>query len=221
MRVLVAIKSCWKYRQRREAQRLTWLPKLADWATDHLYVVGRHPSTGAVTKLSDIIDGEARMFIHPESDDFTHIAPKVKAVCRRSIARDYDLTVILDDDTYVVPERLIALCREHYDGRFDITAHFRSEPSHYPQGAAYIMNRRATLILASSHVMDRKGPDDVLAGLAFGQSPNALSVWHTNKLQPGPQRLVTPLKSNDVVTAHKCLPHDMIAAHFDWLTSNV
>jgi hypothetical protein len=222
MKVLVAIKSCWKYKERRDAQRATWLPELVNLATDHLFVVGRHGWTRPTREKPYVsqtnnLHGEEHMHIIDADDDFPHIAPKVKAICQHAIATEYDLLVVLDDDTYVVPSRLMELCRQHYDNRFDITAYFRTDPQ-YPQGSAYILSQRAMSILAASKTMLERGPDDVLAGRVLLK--HSLQVFHTNQLAPGPTRLVTPLKNNGVVSTHKCLPHEMIAAHKDWINSN-
>lgn len=222
MKVLVAIKTCWKYRQRREAQRLTWLPELANWATDHLYFAGNPPRGGPTQSIQAAMGGEK--YIYPVvkcNDDFACIGPKVRAACWWMLSKSYDLLVILDDDTYVVPERLINLCREHYDKHYDVTAFFRTEPVHYPQGSAYILGKRAATILASSESLNERGPDDVIVGEALLASGQLLHVHHTNQLHPGPNwRAVTPLRDNDIVTTHKCLPRDMILAHYEWLHSN-
>lgn len=217
MKVLVAIKTCWKYRQRREAQRLTWLPELSSWATDHLFIAGQQPRNGLTPFMSD----EKYVLSIQSDDDFSHIAPKVKAACQTMLAKAYDLLVVLDDDTYVVPSRLIDLCRDHYDEEADVTAYFRTDPIHYPQGSAYILSKRAAGILLRRAVsLDKKGPDDIIVGQTLIESGQLLKAKHTNRLHPGPERTVTPLKSNDIVTTHKCLPREMIAAHFDWLKSN-
>lgn len=221
MKVLFAIKTCWKYRQRREAQRLTWLPELANWATDHLFISGWPERLGPTGPFQSAVENEKYVLSVKCADDFSCIGPKVKAACQMMIAKSYDLLVVLDDDTYVVPERLINLCRQHYDEKVDVTAFFRTQPVHYPQGSAYILNRRAASILLNSKRLDEKGPDDVLVGEALLASGQLLTVKHTNQLHPGPDwRLVTPLKNNDVATTHKCLPRDMISAHYEWLHSN-
>lgn len=220
MKVLVAIKTCWKYRQRREAQRLTWLPQLADWATDHQYFAGR-PAMTPTQSIQSAVGDEKYVYPVMKCDDtFGCIGPKVKAACWWAMTKNYDLTVILDDDTYVVPERLIEMCRVHFDEGRDVTAYFRTDPIHYPHGSAYILSRRATGILAVSDALLEKGPDDIIVGQVLLASRQLLKVHHTNQLHPGPQVITPPLKNNDIVTAHKCLPHDMIAAHFDWLKSH-
>src|SRR5260370_17908966 len=94
MKVLVVIKSCHKYAERRAAQRATWLPFLK---VDRLHVLGDGPKVNEENILQlNVLDG------------FGNMAPKVRCACAWSVTHGYDWTFICDDDTYAVPLRFEA-----------------------------------------------------------------------------------------------------------------
>ena len=99
MKPLVLLKSCWKHRARRDAQRETWLPAL-DWC-EHLFLVGQHgqinPRPFAPKDHLSNMTGEPNMLVLDVPDDFKNIGPKVRAACAWAITREWERLVIMDD----------------------------------------------------------------------------------------------------------------------------
>lgn len=224
MKILLAIKSAWRHKDRREACRKTWLQNLDRDVFDYTFICGRHdwtpPREGKpFVSRFDSMYGETDVSVYDVPDEFKQIGPKVHAIVSDSLRRLYDYVVILDDDTYVRPERIPGLILESRG--CDIIAFFRHDPpNHWPQGAFYIIGPRAMSALSHSEELKRVGPDDVLAGRAL----MGLNGYHSNKIVPGPcpnASAIGPQGLNDIVSVHKCLPDMMKKTHDAWVMSYV
>lgn len=218
--IYVAIKSCWKNKERRDACRQTWLVDIdgSDW--DYHFWLGQHewrrPDTNFpyASRMSNIW-GEPDIKILPVADDFKHISPKVQAAAQYAYARPgFTHMVVCDDDTYLRPERVDLLAAGADEVGADIVAYCREDPR-YPQGSFYIVNRKAMLALASDKQMQNSGPDDVNAGDVLTRAK--LLYGHTAKINPGPNwNNDQPLTTNTTVSTHKCDPLAMVTAHQMW-----
>lgn len=203
-RVLVVIKSCHKYAERRAAQRASWLQSLK-W--DRLYVVGDGPAI----KEENLVQFKV-------PDGWGNMAPKVAKGCEWGAAHDYDFIFICDDDTYAVPARLEAAIPEGQD----YVGWYRSDGGTlynwpYLQGSGYWLSKRAAAILAQSPIMGPGIPDDVAAGKVLFFT-GGMQISHDNRYYPGPiGALGRPLAGNEYITTHKCLPANMKEIHELWL----
>ena len=216
MSTLIAIKSTWRYADRRAACRETWCRDLLP-GQDYKFIVGVHQD---LKPYRSIIDGvvaaakakqETDLLKFPVSDKFDQIAPKVKHACLYAIQKGYHNLVIVDDDTYVRPERLARLCLVDED----IIGFLREDlVGYYPQGSCYVLGPCAIRYLAVSKELDGVGPDDVLVGKVLCK--HLTTINHTNEINPGPMWYKMPLKDNAVVSTHKCLPKIMRSVHKAW-----
>lgn len=225
MKILIAIKSAWKHRARREACRKTWLKDLDRETFDYTFILGYHdwmpptPERPYVSRTNDMGETDVRVF--PVDDGFNRIGPKVWGACDLALKQAYDFLVVMDDDTYIRPERIPGLIADSRN--CDIVAFFRYETpdKHWPQGAFYIVGPRGMKAMhASSLLVGHSGPDDLLAGEAL----KGLNGYHSNRIVPGPchnPAAIGPQGLNDIVSVHKCLPDQMIATHDAWLMSYV
>lgn len=220
MKTLVLIKSAWKYRDRRDAQRETWLPALT-WA-DHFFVVGRHAQINRKPfapkdHLSNMTD-EPDLLILDVADDFRNIGPKVRAACQWAITREFDTLVVVDDDTYLRPERLHQFVEENADAdyigfsRFD----FHTDRPTYQQGNCFVLSREAARIAATAPEMNGF-PDDPSLGKALDDKV----IWrNTARFYPGPNPEVWPEQGNNLIATHKCLPEMMHHIHRKYMASH-
>lgn len=200
MRPLVIIKSCHRHGDRRAAVCGTWLRDLK-W--DRMFAVGNLPPGAGKFH-------EANTLVFPVSDEFKNIAPKVAAALAWGIKHNFSPFFICDDDTYVVPSRLIAwpsTCGEPADYR----GWFRPDGGHgyplpYIQGSAFWLSRKAAELVASSPEMVDGVPDDVAVGRALWEK---VAFTHDPAFHPGP----LPELTSERITTHKCLPETMRAIH--------
>lgn len=106
-RIAIAIQSCVPYRDRRDAIRGTWLEDVPPGIDTYFFVGG----DGLSAEEADLIDREAEAL--PCGDSYEDCAKKQIEMIRA--VRDYDHVFFCDDDTYVVPDRLLASGFEKYD----------------------------------------------------------------------------------------------------------
>lgn len=211
MNVIVLIKSCHKYAARRVACRETWLSRL-DWA-DYKFIVGQQDAGGL--KSCQLITDDTVAF--DTSDAFPNIAPKICHAFLYALSRDFDFAFVVDDDTYVIPERLkeSEYWRHDYAGYVRIGDQRFNNGKPYIQGAGYWVSARAMECAFRSDILRRNGIiDDGAVGQAlYGRVP----FVHDDRYEPGPDwHDRYPEKNNNVITTHKCLPDGMRAIHGLW-----
>lgn len=214
MNPIVAIKSCWKYVGRRDVCRNSWL---RDCVWPYKFFVGSHqPLKPFGSKLSNLT-GEEDLQICPTPDDFKNIGPKIKCMAQWAAHEHASHLIVADDDTYWRPERAKYLLQRMDDMKADVAAFMRVEPI-YPQGSFYILKPKAFLEIASSAIMEEKGPDDVLVGRALLQHN---IIWHhTKDIHVGPHwQDQQPRPCNSIISTHKCRAGEMLEAHKAWMAS--
>jgi hypothetical protein len=202
MNILVAIKSCHKYVDRRKAQAETWLPHLA---TDYFFILGKPRLVDADSLSCNV------------SDAFADIAPKIKYACLYALDNKVDFMFVCDDDTYVRPERLLSSGFEKHD----YVGHMRTDGLDYnkgipyAQGSAYWLSARAMEIVAQSPIMGPGIIDDGAVGQAL---IDKVPFTHDWRYKPGPYPTIEelPHPENNVISCHKCLPDLMRTAHKPW-----
>ena len=215
-KVLIAVKSCWRYRDRRDACRKTWVPVARRWATVRFYV-GMHAPQAPFAAPCSSLYGEQDVFSFPLHDDFKNIAPKIRRIMLDAVLDGFNKVVVVDDDTYIVSERLqkeiestegseyIGLLRTGPNGYGD-------KP--YMQGSCYIINSKAIALLASDKQFLVDGiPDDVAVGLVL--LDKVISVNLPRRFWVGPIAKFIG-RDDDFVSTHKCNPEQMLACHAAW-----
>lgn len=215
MKILIAIKTCHRYRERAEAQRATWVPRLAAaipeaWTVDLRFFVGRLPAgVPALPRAADTVALDC-------DDNYHGLPDKFRGICRWALAGGYDYLFNSDDDVYIVPERLLAtdFAAHDYSGR--LRGPSGGYPAPYASGFATWLSRRAFEVLAASPLDGHRAQDrwagNVLSeqGIACTRDPRfvvAHSLRNTCCAQEGARA------GNDVVAACEFWPDDMKREH--------
>lgn len=204
LKVKLAIKSCHRNADRRQAQLDTWLPELD---ADFFFLVGK-----PVEDIPDVLS-------IPVSDAFEDIAPKVHAACHYALNENTDFLCILDDDTYLRPERLLNsnFWKADYIGFMRTSGLFYNQEIPYAQGSCLWLSRRAMEHVLRSKVMVPGVIDDGALGRAL---VDRVQFTHDYRYYPGPVPEVRPLPENKIISTHKCLPPQMRWVHEDFKKRN-
>lgn len=201
MNIKLALKSCHRYADRRAAQNATWLQ---EWPHDFFYLIGQ-PTT---PHLPDALHCNV-------SDAFKDIAPKVQYACRYALDTNTDFLVVGDDDTLLIPERLLACGFQKHDylGFMRTSGLEYNANIPYAQGSCYVLSARAMEKVVLSDVMRPGIIDDGAVGQAlFRRVP----FTHEHRFEPGPVPEPFPMASNDLISTHKCLPDTMRNLWAQW-----
>lgn len=205
--IKVAIKSCHAFEDRRRAQLDTWLQNLDN---DFFFVVGRRHDGMVV--MPDAITADV-------SDDFENIAPKIIVACKYALEENTDNLFVCDDDTYVVPERLLdsGFANGEYIGFMRTSGLDYNKGVPYAQGSAYWLSARSMeWVLRNQHILCNGIIDDGAVGQALIDHVPFTHDWRYN---PGPVPERIPLKGNNLISTHKCLPKSMRFVHEQWRRS--
>lgn len=139
MRILIAIKTCHKFRERADAQRSIWVGDVK--GMDIKFFIG-----GGEAQRDDEV-------ILDCPDTREGLPEKTKAICRYALEHEYDHVCLLDDDVYVRPERLLAavpgLCMD-YLGKVRGACN-EQNPAPYCSGMLYWLSPKAMRIVADSN----------------------------------------------------------------------
>lgn len=211
MKILIAIKTCHRYLARAEAQRATWIPRIAPavppgWTVDVRFFLGRPPNGNYTARPDEVV--------FDCDDSYLGLPEKFREVCKWAGA--YDFMFSCDDDTYVVPERLFEseFARSDYSGR--LRGPSGGYPAPYASGFAIWHSRRAMEILATAPLHTHKAQDrwvgNVLAKhrIICERQPQfvvARSSRNTTCSQEGPRQ------ANRIVAACEFHPDDMHKEH--------
>lgn len=198
-RVLVGICSCRATPDKRQAVRETWFP-VALAGVDAVFFVGEGMPGLAVEDLKDVMVLDA-------PDDYDHLPAKVIAFFRQALAHyEFDWIFKCDDDTYVVPERLLELTH----GDHDLAGNEFLEHSGYASGGAgYLLSREWVERLAKDASLETIGAEDlILSGAAVMMGARGLV---TDRLCWDGRRI--PRRDNSLITTHWLAPDQMRAVH--------
>ena len=204
MKTAIAIKSCHKYADRRQAQRDTWL-KGVD--TDFFFVIGDpEPLTE-----SDLL------YLPGRSDAFTDIAPKVLGAVEYALEENVTNLLVCDDDTYISWPRM----KESGFERFSYLGFVRNHgPYAYMQGSCFWLDEQSMATLANlKEYMACRTPDDVAVGRCL---TGVVPFTHEHRYQVGspyPEPTQWPRKDNDIIACHKMNFMQMHTCHERLVTS--
>lgn len=153
-RILIAIKTCFKYKHRADAQRATWVPEVR--GADVKFFLGE--KRGYVPQ-----DDEVMLSV---DDGYLALPAKAKATFQWSLDHGYDYLFHCDDDTYVRPERLLASGFGAYDYVGRLRGPSGTWPAPYCSGFAYWLSRRAMQVVVGAQ-FDNDHADDRQIGNAL------------------------------------------------------
>jgi hypothetical protein len=201
--IFVLIKSCNKNRERRSAQRATWINLLpSDWT--YAFFIG----AGRTTDEPDVVSLEVK-------DDKPNISVKVFRALEW-VREEFNPSnvLVVDDDTFLHPQRLVdsGFQRFHCTGLLR-QAHESNNHTPYPQGSAFWLSRKALdLVLSRPDIMLREhklwGVGD---DLAIGQClKGKIPIMHDDRYTDDVFKPTFPSSKNTIISAHKCSPEDML-----------
>lgn len=197
---IVIIKSCWKNKAYRDAQRDTWIPYLGALGLPHKFIVGKRKDGSLANP-----DREQDLLIVPVNDARLQLAPKIAAACAWSLESGFTQMVVVDDDTFVDAARLGIYCGQVYFNGKDYVG-FQGQTREWMSGSAYVLSLRAMRILSVASELTPNSHDDIQTGLAL----KGRVVWqHTDRFNVGPDPELMPLPTNEIITTHKCPPVKM------------
>lgn len=146
MKCLIAVVTCRRLRERADVLRRTWVPKVQ--CADVRFFVG----SGEGELRSDEVAVEA-------PDDYQGLRVKTQRVFAWSVENGYDRTLKMDDDVYLIPERLDVVLQSpaDYIGRHrapscenDAPRIYGPKESWFCSGFSYVVSRRAAQIVAAA-----------------------------------------------------------------------
>lgn len=139
MRTLIAVTTCHKRRDQADAQRTTW----AEGCKDVRFFIG-----GGEPERPDEV-------VLNVDDSYQGLPQKVQGACHWALDNGYDRILKLDDDVYVVMDRLIKqLTDESSWQEPEYIGNFRMRNGNYPadyaSGFAYLLSGRALMTIAKA-----------------------------------------------------------------------
>jgi len=146
MKPLIAVVTCEKFRSRADAQRQTWVPLIR---ADVRFFLGKQDR--------DPLPDEVFLDV---PDDYHSLPQKVRAMNQWALANGYDKGLKLDDDTYVVPDRMMAAVpTQDYVGFLNATP-----PKPWCSGFCYWLSERAMRIIAAAEIPAGEWAEDRWVG---------------------------------------------------------
>jgi hypothetical protein len=199
MNCAIAIKSCHKYAERRQAQLDTWL-KSAE--ADFFFLLGGEPPPSSATDV---------LFIRGASDAFANIAPKVLGAVEYALEQNVRNLVVCDDDTYIHWPRMAKSGFQKFD-YLGFVRNYSDTP--YMQGSCYSLSELAMeAVMRRKYHMKNGVPDDVAMGQClYGEVP----FTHEHRFSigvPYPEAHLWPRPENDIIASHKMNVASMAQCH--------
>jgi GT2 family glycosyltransferase len=199
MKILIAVLTCSRYLDRRNAVRdswMSWVRKLND-NLDVKFFSGTDPCP-ADDMIGDIVHLSC-------PDDYEHLPYKTFELCKYALANRYDNLIKVDDDTFLMPmpDYLAELTS------VPCMASMRIDPPHndrikYPQGGCYSLDKRAMLAVVKQPLLFRQtGLEDALVGKALFSM--GVPQIHSERIKTD-HRLGFPSLDNDIISTHACSP---------------
>lgn len=200
MQIVIGLLSCPKHNDRDILCRSTWIPKATQLGIQVVFLRG-----GASAFRQD---GDTLYF--PMIDHKDRLPPRTRAFCHWAIANtDADVFFKADNDSYIVPERLIAFAESVKNKDL-----WGNEPGgrwrgYCSGGAGYGLSRSAATILAE-YLTAPTGAEDQLA-------TRTLQKYGIQPYFPAPRRFVSwgidaddrrPSPTNGIITTHQ-IPFDL------------
>jgi GT2 family glycosyltransferase len=214
-RVLVAVVTCHKYRDRANAQRETWVKDVPD-QMDVRFFLGRPAKSGSGPRKKPLKD-EVWLDV---SDGYQDLPAKVVAVCEWALKQGYDYLCKIDDDVYLRPERLMnmGLNGRPYMGRLRGPSGNLVAP--YCSGLTYVLNRDAMKVVLATPINDYAedrfvGNALYSAGIIATPDYRFVVTKSTRNAKSGREG---PRQGNFVISSGEYDVQEMHQAHKEFLT---
>lgn len=208
LKILVAVLTCARYLDRRNACRDTWFP----WVERLNENVTAKFFAGNVPCLADDDVGDITHLYC--SDGYQELPQKTLRLVEYAVANNFDFLVKADDDTFLMPlpEYLAALTAHDYVG--NVRQHApHNDNVDYAQGGLYCLSRVA-MEAVLKHGLPAIGLEDGNVGKAL-KAAGILPVNLPERVKTD-YRHGTPAIGNDVISAHSCtaqILHEIFAAN--------
>ncbi len=202
MKILIAILSCHKYQKRRQAQRETWLGALK--GADYRFFLG----------------GSTEQSWEPDEvylscpDDYARLCQKSKAVMRWASSAAYDFAFKCDDDTFLLPERLLASGFEQHDySGFTESGWDLTHPYCFARGGSGYWLRKPAVEIIAAHMIEKRHCEDVAVGETLARY--GISPVHDERYRHEEKQIYREAQLGDpsLISLHKCDPAQMRAAY--------
>lgn len=206
-RTLFAVKSCHAFRDRANAVRQTWGAEAM--GGDLRFFVGGGEAMCADEVVLDVPDG------------YAGLPAKTQAICRWAVEHEYDYAWLLDDDTYLRPERLLDHPRQDYVGRVRCASGDMSiTPAAYCSGFMYGLSARSLQAMAEAEPYGDDAEDRYVGNSLFkvGIAPENEPRFRVMVSQRNACCVdEPPLPSNDLIAVCEFIGAKMYDAHEQWI----
>jgi hypothetical protein len=209
MKLLIAVESCWKDRERHLGIRQTW-GKHVSFA-DLSFFLG---NAQAPFSDNELLGDEIWL---PVNDDYAHLCEKTHAIISYAYRNGYEGMLKCDTDTFLIGERLEEFIKNNKSDfvGYALPAYYPSEiGTSYPHGGAgYWLSKKAMKVVFNTSVCDfcMVGETLLAEDSAIGRSMALAGIELTNDLRFSGYMKVHPAVTNEVITTHQ-VPKDQIKA---------
>lgn len=162
-KLLIAVVTCQVRRHQADAQRASWVSRVPSDRADVRFFLG--PG-------EQLHDDEV---ILPVDDSYIGLPEKVKATMAWAREQGYTQVFKVDDDVYVVPERLFRAGLEKYDYAGNFRDHNGKYPANYASGFAYWLSARGISIIADCTLTDDTFEDRFIGNVLDAARPRPLT----------------------------------------------
>lgn len=154
-------------------------------------------------------------------DDYQSLPQKMQAMCQWARAHHYDFIFKSDDDSYVVPARLMASGFQQHDYTGRVRGPSGPFPAPYCSGFGYWLSAKAAAVIADCKLNGDQAEDRMVANTLlevgirpvhdprFGVLSSDVSARSCNE---------PPRVNNSLIAVCEFSPAQMVQVHLDWMT---
>lgn len=201
MKTLIAIVSCMGNQKRRDLVRSSWLKDFQENDVDVVFFIGdRRDGVQYIQQ----VDSDVHTMLCEVEDGRMGLPAKTRSIMRYAVEKGYQRVCKVDDDVYVVPQRLLeAGAGDLYIGRVRNASGRCKVP--YCSGFCYWILNDAINILANSPLKGHEYEDQWvaesldIAGIQPKHNPWLVIVQHTLSSLDTAN---VPRKTNKIIAAH-------------------
>jgi hypothetical protein len=212
-KVLIAVMTCARYLDRRNAVRDTWIPFVERLNPDVVvrFFSGSDPC---------LVDDSVGDIVHLDCPDtYKELPQKTYKLVEYAVGNEFITLIKVDDDTYFLPlpEYIAEMVK------YENLGSVRQNPQHndfvpYAQGGCYSLGMKAMDAVLSSpehpttnkKVLFQTGIEDGAVGKALKLA--GIVPQHTERIKTD-YRHGAPCMGNDIISAHSCQPEHLRQIH--------